>query len=167
MAGELRYLSIVNFLKAFFHSILLRIGMLLRIGAIRRGKGSRIYSNVFVKHPEHIKLGKNVFINYGSILWATESSSILIGNDVIFGPRVSVIASNHGTRKDNLIRLNDWLNEDIVIGNDVWIGANAVILPGVHVGDGAVIAANAVVNKHVDSYVIVGGVPAKKIKERT
>jgi len=53
-----------------------------------------------------------------------------------------------------------------IIGNDVWIGANAIILQGVTIGDGAVIAAGAVVTKDVPPYAIVGGVPAKVIKYR-
>lgn len=57
-------------------------------------------------------------------------------------------------------------NLPIFIGNDVWIGAYAVILPGVTIGDGAVIAAGAVVTKDVEDYSIVGGVPAKHIKYR-
>lgn len=52
------------------------------------------------------------------------------------------------------------------IGNDVWIGARAVIMPGVTVGDGAIVAANAVVTKNVPPYAIVGGVPAKIIRTR-
>jgi len=54
----------------------------------------------------------------------------------------------------------------ITIGNDVWIGARAIILDGVHVGDGAIIAANAVVSKDVPPYAIMGGVPAKIIRYR-
>ncbi len=57
-------------------------------------------------------------------------------------------------------------NEDITIGNDVWIGANVVLLPGVHVGDGAIVAAGAIVTKDVAPYTVVGGVPAKVIKKR-
>lgn len=57
-------------------------------------------------------------------------------------------------------------NEPVVIGNDVWIGANVVILPGVHIGDGAVLAAGAVITKDVEPYAIVGGVPAKLIRYR-
>ena len=166
MFGEFKYLSVAALIRAAFHAILLKVGMLLRISAVSRGEGTRIYSNVFVKHPENITIGKRAFINYGCLLWATESSAIMIGDDVIFGPRVSVIASNHDTSRVGLIRTNAWINKDISIGNDVWIGANAVILAGVHIGDGAVIAANAVVNKDVDGYSIVGGVPAKKIRER-
>lgn len=57
-------------------------------------------------------------------------------------------------------------NREVVIGNDVWIGANAILLPGVNIGDGAVIAAGAVVTKDVEPYAVVGGVPAKVIKYR-
>lgn len=53
-----------------------------------------------------------------------------------------------------------------IIGNDVWIGANVVICRGVHIGDGAVIAAGAVVTKDIEPYTIYGGVPAKKIRMR-
>ena len=60
-----------------------------------------------------------------------------------------------------------WDNKgDIVIGNDVWIGYEAVIMAGVHIGDGAIIAARAVVTKDVPSYTIVGGTPAKEIRKR-
>lgn len=60
-----------------------------------------------------------------------------------------------------------WDNKgDIVIGNDVWIGYEAVIMAGVHIGDGAIIAARAVVTKNVPPYTIVGGTPAKEIRKR-
>ena len=60
-----------------------------------------------------------------------------------------------------------WDNKgDIVIGNDVWIGYEAVIMTGVHIGDGAIIAARAVVTKDVPPYPIVGGTPAKEIRKR-
>lgn len=52
----------------------------------------------------------------------------------------------------------------ILIENDVWIGSNVTILPGVKIGQGSVVAAGAVVTKDVESYVVVGGVPAKLIK---
>ena len=60
-----------------------------------------------------------------------------------------------------------WDNKgDIVIGNDVWIGYEAVIMTGVHIGNGAIIAARAVVTKDVPPYTIVGGVPARPIRKR-
>jgi len=55
---------------------------------------------------------------------------------------------------------------DTVIGNDVWIGRRATIMPGVRIGDGAIIAAEAVVAKDVEPYTIVGGNPAREIRKR-
>ena len=55
---------------------------------------------------------------------------------------------------------------EIVVGNDVWVGRNALILSGVKIGNGAVVAAGAVVTKEVAPYAVVGGVPAKFIKFR-
>ena len=70
-----------------------------------------------------------------------------------------------GLEKSNITTA--WDNKgDIVIGNDVWIGYEAVIMAGVHIGDGAIIAAHAVVTKDVPPYTIVGGVPAKVIRKR-
>lgn len=60
-----------------------------------------------------------------------------------------------------------WDNKgDIVIGNDVWIGYEAVVMAGVRIGDGAIVAARAVVTKDVPPYTIVGGTPAKEIRKR-
>lgn len=56
--------------------------------------------------------------------------------------------------------------KEIIVGNDVWIGANAIIIDGIKIGDGAIIAAGAVVTKDVSPYEIVGGVPAKLIRKR-
>ena len=70
-----------------------------------------------------------------------------------------------GLNKKNVA--SAWDNKgDIIIGNDIWIGYEAVIMAGVHIGDGAVIAARAVVTKDVPPYTIVGGTPARKIRMR-
>ena len=70
-----------------------------------------------------------------------------------------------GLEKSNVATA--WDNKgDIVIGNDVWIGYEAVIMAGVHIGNGAIIAARAVVTKDVPAYTIVGGVPARPIRKR-
>ena len=70
-----------------------------------------------------------------------------------------------GLEKSNVAAA--WDNKgDIVVGNDVWIGYEAVIMAGVHIGNGAIIAARAVVTKDVPPYTIVGGVPARPIRKR-
>ena len=65
-----------------------------------------------------------------------------------------------------LENLSGGFKGDTVIGNDVWIGYNATIMPGINIGDGAIIATNAVVTKDVPPYSIVGGNPAKLIRYR-
>ena len=68
---------------------------------------------------------------------------------------------------ENMRVTEAWDNKgDIVIGNDVWIGYEAVIMAGVHIGNGAIIGTRAVVTKDVPPYTIVGGVPARKIRNR-
>ena len=64
------------------------------------------------------------------------------------------------------VPLNPAMKGNTVIGNDVWIGNSATIMPGVQIGDGAIIATNAVVTKDVAPYSIVGGNPAKLIRVR-
>jgi maltose O-acetyltransferase len=112
-----------------------------------------------------IIIGKNVSMNYDCYI-SSSKKTISIGDNVLFGPFVTVINDNHNYKKQQLIREQDPESKDIVIGNDVWIGARAIILAGTIIGDGAIIAAGAVVTKEVEPYTIVGGVPAKKIKDR-
>ena len=90
-----------------------------------------------------------------------------IGNDVIFGPNCTVITENH--QFDDLdipIRLQGSKRQGVVIGDNVWIGAGCTILDGVKVGNGAIIAAGAVVNSDVPENSIYGGIPAKLLKWR-
>ena len=78
-----------------------------------------------------------------------------------------MMSTNHGTDlgKGPMV-FQDRVESDINIGSDVWIGSNSVILKGVSIGEGAIIAAGAVVTKDVQPYTIVGGCPAKFIKNR-
>lgn len=75
---------------------------------------------------------------------------------------------NFENTADNIDKMNRsrTVKGGVHVGNDVWIGQNVIVLPGVRIGDGAVIAAGAVVTKNVPPYAIVGGVPAKIIKYR-
>lgn len=86
--------------------------------------------------------------------------SITIGEEVAIGPSVSIRDSDN-----HYLSGSEGAVAEIVIGDNVWIGMNAVILKGVHIGDGAVIAAGAVVVKDVPARALVGGVPAKVIRE--
>ena len=81
---------------------------------------------------------------------------------------MSIIAANHETKADTPIIMQPWSekNNFVEIGNDVWLGCGVVVLPGVKIGNGAIVAAGAVVTADVQDYDIVVGVPAKFIKKR-
>ena len=107
----------------------------------------------------NIHIGKHVFINSGCHF--QDQGGIFIGNDVLIGHNVVLATINHDLNPFD--RHN--IYKPIFIGNRVWIGSNAVITQGVHIGDGAVIAAGAVVNRDVAPNTVVGGVPAKFLKK--
>lgn len=109
---------------------------------------------------KNIRLGKRVFINSGCCF--QDQGGIEIGNDVLIGQQVVIATLNHDLCPD---RRGSMTPKPVRIGNKVWIGAHATILPGVKIGDGAVVAAGAVVTKDVPPYTVVAGVPAKVIKE--
>lgn len=137
---------------------------------IEIGKDFRISQNcqLICQHPDSsLKIGDNVSVNYDVMINSDGGGSIIIGNDVLIGPKTVIRAANHGA-SDLGVNINKQphVPGKIVIENNVWIGANVVILPDVHVHSGAVIAAGAVVNKNVGENEIVGGVPAKLIKKR-
>jgi acetyltransferase-like isoleucine patch superfamily enzyme len=132
---------------------------------------SRCGSNLFVHpgvmfyYPSNVTLGNDVFLNRGVFLMAPVEISI--GNNVLIGPYSVLNSGSH--RYESRTKLIDEQGHKygpIVIGDDVWIGAHACILPGVHLGDGAVVAAGAVVTKSVDAYTVVAGVPARVIGHR-
>lgn len=93
---------------------------------------------------------------------------ISIGSKCLISQGVSIISSNHSTMLGVPIVDQPSRNDrkGVIIGDDVWIGAGAVILPGVEIGQGAIVAANAVVVANVDANTIVAGIPAKFIKNR-
>ncbi len=89
------------------------------------------------------------------------TDKVEIGNDVAIARDVII----RDTDSHEIISKNHRVTAPVVIGNHVWIGTRAIIMKGVRVGDGAVIAAGAVVTKDVPSKTIVAGVPAKVIRE--
>lgn len=128
----------------------------------------RVHARASIRNADNIYLGENVRITMDCCIWAGESSKIVFGDNVLVGPGVKMMSTNHGTKRNGVpMVFQDRVNADIHIGNDVWIGSNAVILKGVTIGEGAIVAAGAVVTKDVAPYSIVAGVPAKFIKERT
>ncbi|WP_294617825.1 CatB-related O-acetyltransferase [uncultured Bacteroides sp.] len=118
-------------------------------------------------------LGDYSYVNFNSIVTFTT-----IGKFCSIGPNCVIGLGNHPTRTlvstsscfytkgEFMDRLCYEGNTPVVIGNDVWIGANVTIVNGVTIGDGAIVAANSVVNKSIPPYTVYGGVPAHFIRKR-
>ncbi|RJP91414.1 MAG: acyltransferase [Desulfobacteraceae bacterium] len=124
-----------------------------------------IYPGSYFTHSYGISIGRSFSINTGSLI--DGRGGVCIGDSVMIGPNVVIVSSEHdfhylgapmATRNHSL--------QPVTIGNDVWVGANAVINSGVTIGNGVVVAAGAVVTKDIGDYMIVGGVPARKIGDR-
>lgn len=114
-----------------------------------------------------IRIGANFSANANVMINARGKGHVTIGDNVLIGPNVVLRSNNHVfERADALINDQGMTEGTITIGNDVWIAANAVVLQDVSIGDGAVVAAGAVVTKSVPPYTIVGGVPARTIGMR-
>lgn len=114
-----------------------------------------------------ITVGNKTSFNINCNINASIGGNIVIGSNCLIGPNVVMHTANH--KFDSLatpIREQGHEIADILIEDNVWIGANAVILAGVHIEEGSVIAAGAVVNRRVLKNTIVGGVPARFIKNR-
>ena len=120
----------------------------------------RVFPPFFTDFGKNIHLGKNVFINAGCKF--QDQGGVYIGDNVLIGHNVVLATLNHD---ENPKTRSNLIASPIHIGNDVWIGSNATILQGVTIGDGAIVAAGAVVTKDVDKNTIVGGVPAKYIRD--
>jgi acetyltransferase-like isoleucine patch superfamily enzyme len=159
-----------HWLASFAQSMSGAGGVRMRIELYRSclsemGEQTTFLPYVNIIGADKVKIGSGVDINYYTTIVAFDH--ITIGNDVLIGPYVLIHSGNH--RFDDLsmpIRLQGHMQAPIHIGDNVWIGAHAVILKGVTIGDGAVIAAGAIVNRDVEPYTIVAGIPGKRIGER-
>jgi acetyltransferase-like isoleucine patch superfamily enzyme len=122
-------------------------------------RSTTVFVPFYTNFGQHIKLGKGVFINHACSF--LDLGGITIEDNVQVGPRVNITSENHPLDPDNRKSLD---LKPVLIKANAWIGAGATILPGVTVGENAVVAAGAVVNKDVPANTVVGGVPAKIIK---
>lgn len=116
-------------------------------------------------------LGRGVCIGnrstFGSDCYFGAAGGIVIGDDVVAGQYIRFHSENHNYADRTMpIREQGVTHKGIRIGNNCWIGAGAVFLDGARLGDGCVVAANAVVTKVFPDNVVIGGVPARILKER-
>lgn len=136
---------------------------------INKGKNVDIRPNVMFRHPERIYIGDNSRINIGCKLWAGKSKGIIkIGNYVKISPNVMILAFNHKikTGEGQITNQTEYVDSDVIIGDNVWIGANTLILPGCIIGNRVVIAAGSVVTNDIPDNCTCAGIPAKVIKSK-
>lgn len=122
-----------------------------------------IYYGTEVREPSMITIGRGSIIGDHSILDAR--NGIVIGENVVFASDVKIWTEQHDHR-DPFFRCSTQNHSSVIIDDRAWIGSHTVILHSVHIGEGAVVAAGAVVTHDVPPFTIVAGVPAKKIGER-
>lgn len=124
------------------------------------GGSVTVFTPLYINYGKHTRIGRNVFINFDCTF--LDLGGITIEDNVQIAPKVSLLSEGHPTAPEDRQSLQVG---HIHIKRNAWIGANATILKGVTIGENAIVAAGAVVSKDVPDNVIVGGIPAKIIKE--
>jgi acetyltransferase-like isoleucine patch superfamily enzyme len=123
-----------------------------------------IRNNVELQANGDIIIGNGCGINSYSRLIAFKK--IILGDNVLIAQFVSILDHDHEIRNvEGKISLNEISSDTIEIGNNVWIGDKVTITKGVKIGDNVVVAANAVVTRDIPSNKLVGGIPARIIKD--
>ena len=109
----------------------------------------------------NISVGENVYFNFNCVV--LDVAKIKIGNNVLFGPNVQLLAASHPI---NALERRSGLEfgRSIEIGDDVWVGGGAILCPGVKVSEGAVIGAGSVVTSDVPPNTVAAGNPCKVIR---
>lgn len=140
-----------------FHSIRLAI---FRIAGVTIGPKSTIHVGARFYQPKNITIGEGTIIGDHATL--DGRAPLTIGNHVDIASEVMILNSQHDLDHPEFTAIE----KPVMIHDYVFIGPRSIILPGVTIGRGAVVAAGAVVSKDVPPGIIVGGIPAKPIRER-
>lgn len=127
------------------------------------GEKAVVYYGAEIRQPSKIWIGKGSIIGDNSIL--DGRNGIRIGNNVVFASNVRIWTEQHDHR-DPWFRCETQKHGPVIIDDHAWIGSHTVILHSVHIGEGAVVAAGAVVTHDVPPFSIVAGIPAKIIGKR-
>lgn len=121
----------------------------------------RLVPPIRVDHGVNLRVGRNVFINHNCTV--SDIGGVEIGDEVLIAPNVSLLSSGHPL--EPFERTRRVTAAPIVIGRNVWIGAGSTVLQGVTIGADSVVAAGSVVTRDVPPATLVGGVPARVIRE--
>ena len=127
----------------------------------RAGDAIWIETPFYCDYGANITLGNRVFFNYNCVI--LDPASVIIGNDVLFGPAVQVYTATHPISAS---KRRSWREsaQPVEIGSDVWVGGGAIICPGVHIGSRSVIGAGSVVTDDIPEDVFAAGNPCRCIR---
>ena len=166
--------SIISYVKVFLRVMRNRVKTLGKSAFLEYGDGLHLGANVRLWAPDHIIIGRSVYIGKDTHIEAnvTIGDYCLIANNVAFVGR-----HDHNFRELGIpVRFAAWVNdyepdhphrlEEVEIGKDVWIGYGSIVVTGIIIGRGAIIAAGSIVVKNVNPYEIVAGAPARVVGVR-
>lgn len=119
----------------------------------------KLFPPFYTDFGKNIIIGRNVFIN--ACCHFQDHGGVILGDGCLIGHNVVFATLNHGMNPEDRGVMH---SAPIRLGRNVWVGSNSTILRGVTVGDNAIIAAGSVVTKDVPANTVVGGVPAKHIR---
>lgn len=126
------------------------------------GENAYMEPNIRFDYGYNTHVGKNFFANFDCTI--LDVCEVRFGDNCMLGPSVQIYTATHPLTTAERNSGKEYA-KPITIGNNVWIGGSVVINPGVTIGDNAVIASGAVVTKDVPADVVVGGNPARVIKQ--
>ena len=163
---NLCYFFYIRIIQNHFNSFMPIRGFLVNCFLSSKSANLIIRPGVLILDYKNLKIGNFVSINDDCFLSC--NGGLTIGDNVSIGHQVSIITTTH-SYKDLEIPIRDQpiVHDNVSIGSNVWIGAKVTILSGVSIPDGTIIAAGAVVqNSPGEENTIIGGMPARKLKDR-
>ncbi len=128
----------------------------------KTGENIMVQGPIFFDYGVNTTVGENFFANYGCII--LDVNKVTIGDNCMIAPNVCIFSATHPVRAEE--RYNGVeLGLPVTIGDNCWIGGGAIINPGVTLGNNVVVASGAVVTKSFGDNVVIGGNPARILKE--
>jgi len=135
-------------------------GFFYRRAGLVMDSSSSIHWRAEFYAPERIRIGRNCTI--GDSVFLDGRSGLTIGDSVNFGSHVTIYTRQHDVDSPDFAEIG----APVSVGDHAWVSSHSIILPGVTIGEGAVVAAGAVVTRDVAPFTLVGGNPARYIRDR-